>query len=336
MLSRHADACYWIGRCVERAEATARALDVHYHAALESLLPASVDDPEDSGALSPWKAVLAVTGSAHAFEPRYKLASDRNVLQFFVLDRENSNSIFSIWSAARENARTVREMIASEMWECLNVSYLQLQEWTLDRVLDGSPHEFFQSVQNASHLFQGVLDRTLLFDETRDWLDVGRFLERGGQTARLLDIKYHQLLPATRSADPGSVSPETYGIGGPLDIQGWIAVLRSVSAFEMFRKRHRDGFRPPAIVDFLVLGPAFPASIRHCVDRVGQCLQRISGSASEEPAGESERLIGRLQADLTYARPEEIIIGGLHEFALDVQSRCAQIGSAITHEYFSY
>ncbi|HLK56969.1 MAG TPA: alpha-E domain-containing protein [Chthonomonadaceae bacterium] len=341
MLCRDADACYWIGRYVERAEATARMVDVHYHAALESALPAGQGSFEESE-LRPmrWQSLLAISGSADAFYKRYGAENDRDVLHFFAFDLENSNSILSTWKYARENARSIRELLASEMWETLNVSWLQLKEWNTERVLAGVPHEFFQMVKDASHLFQGILNRTMLMGETRDWLDTGRFLERACQTARLLDVKYHDLLPAYAPADSRPTGTENgsgpYGVGGPLDMHGWIAVLKSVSAFEMYRKTHRDGIRPAQIVEFLVLNPQFPASVRHGIGRVEGCLRRISGNRGDEAINEPERLIGRLRADLTYTRPEEIIADGLHEFLDGVQRRCAAVGHAITRTYLSY
>ena len=340
MLCRDADSCYWIGRYVERAEATARMVDVHYHAALESALPVGQGSFEESE-IRPmrWQSLLAISGSADDFYKRYGEENDRDVLHFFVFDLNNSNSILSNWKSARENARSIRELLASEMWESLNVSWLEFKQWDADRVLATSPHEFFQTVKNASHLFQGILNRTMLMSETRDWLDTGRFLERACQTARLLDVKYHDLLPAYAPAEsrpPGAESaPSPYGVGGPLDMHGWIAVLKSVSAFEMYRKTHRTGIRPAQVVEFLVLNPQFPASVRHGIGRVEGCLQRISGSHGQA-ANEPERLIGRLRADLTYTQPDEIITEGLHEFLDGVQRRCTAVGNAITRTYLSY
>lgn len=344
MLSRDADSCYWIGRYVERAEATARMVDVHYHASLEAPLQARLDG---DGGLQPmqWHTLLAISGSMDAYQSRYEGENDRDVLHFFVFDPENSNSILSTWKSARENARSIREQIASEMWESINVTHLQLREWNVDRILAGSPHEFFSIVKNASHLFQGILNRTMLMSECRDWLDTGRFLERAGQTARLLDVKYHDLLPIHAPDTPGSSltleeprhpPPHPYGVGGPLDIHGWIAVLKSVSAFEMYRKVHHSGITPAKVVGFLVLNTQFPASVRHGVGRVEGCLKRISGNTRDEPTTDPELLIGRLRADLTYTRPEEIIKGGLHEFLDSVQNRCTAIGNAITRTYLSY
>lgn len=351
MLSRDADSCYWIGRYVERAEASARMVDVHYHAALETALPAV--EAEEIPPVSR-QSLLTISGSADAFHLRYDEESDRDVLHFIAFDLENPNSILAAWKAARENARSIREQLASEMWESLNVFYLELREWDVDRVLSSSPHEFFQKVKNASHLFQGILNRTMLMSETRDWLDTGRFLERATQTARLLDIKFHDLLPngsagaSNGMGTPASVSgvgaagnapaavADPLDITGPLDMHNWIAVLKSVSAFEMYRKTYRDGIKPASVVDFLVLSPQFPASVRHCAGRVEGCLRRISGNQREEPGNEPERLIGRLRADLTYSRPEEILLGGLHPFLEGVQQRCAAIGNAITRTYLSY
>src|SRR5579859_3820105 len=234
MLSRDADSCFWIGRYVERAEAAARMVDVHYHTALEAPLPPLSVEGREVSTLR-WHSLLAISGSADAYTARYAHENDRDVLHFFAFDLEHPNSILATWKMARENARCIREQLASEMWESLNVSYLQMREWDVDRLLAGTPHAFFQMVKDASHLFQGILNRTMLMGETRDWLDTGRFLERAGQTARLLDVKYHDLLPAPHNGGAH---------GAAMDMHGWIAVLKSVSAFEMYRKSYQDGIKP--------------------------------------------------------------------------------------------
>jgi uncharacterized alpha-E superfamily protein len=342
MLSRDADSCYWIGRYVERAEAMARMVDVHFHAGLETVLPIADNEIEAGTSTLRWQSLLTISGSGDAYRRRYEAETDRDVLYFFAFDLEHPNSILSTWKRARENARSIREQISSEMWETLNVSYLQLREWDVDRVMAGTPHTFFQMVKDASHLFQGILNRTMMMGETRDWLDTGRFLERAGQTARLLDVKYHDLLPTYNGvggAHGGHVGANG-GHGGSngdeMDMHGWIAVLKSVSAFEMYRKTHQDGITPAHVVDFLVLNTHFPASVRHGIGRVEGCLRRISGNHSEEPSTEPERLVGRLRADLTYSRPEEIIRDGLHKFLDGVQRRCGDIGNAIMRAYLSY
>lgn len=328
MLCRDADACYWIGRYVERAEATARMVDVHFHAGLETISMQQESNPKRP---LRWQSILTISGSLDDFRRRYNEETDRNVLYFFAFDTENPNSILSTWTRARENARAIREQISSEMWESLNISYHAFQRWDVDRILNDSPHAFFQEVKNASHLFQGILNRTMMMGETREWLDTGRFLERGGQTARLLDVKCQDMVP-TLSATSATMP----ALSDLVQVYSWMAALRSVSALEMYRKTYRDGIQPAHVVEFLVLNAQLPASVRHCIERVEACLRRISGNQRGEPMTWPERLLGRLRADLTYTRPEEIIQGGLHAFLQDVQNRCAEIGNAITHTYLSY
>ncbi len=321
MLSRDADACFWIGRHVERAEATARMIDVHYHYGLE--LPSV-------GSTMQWASILTISGSVEDFSARYGETSgedESSILQFFVFDEDNPDSIFSSLRTARDNARGIREQISSEMWQSLNSAFLDLRNWNVDRVLESSPHAFFQRVKNASHLFQGITNRTLMMGESRDFLDAGRFLERAGQTARILDVKYHDLLPQI---------PETETIGGPVDVHGWIAVLKSVGAYEAFRKTFQRGVTPAHVAAFLILNPQFPASVRHSIGRVEGCLRRISGNADAAPANGAERLSGRLHNDLNYLTAEEIIFRGLHEFLADVQTRCNAIGLAIAETYLRY
>ena len=200
MLSREAEACYWIGRSVERAEATARMVDVHYHAALETFLPIALDESREGGEndeVSPiqWHAILAISGNLIGYEAHYGTKNDRDVLYYFGFDPQNPNSILSVWKSARENARSIRDQISSEMWESLNSSYLKLRDWNVDRLLGNGPHEYFQTVRDFSHLFQGILNRTMVMGESARlaWTP-GRFSERADQTTRLLDVKYYDPL----------------------------------------------------------------------------------------------------------------------------------------------
>ncbi len=334
MLSRDADACFWVGRYVERAEATARMVDVHFHSTLENHRP--LPNGEHN-----WQPLLQISGTADQFATEYKSCNDRDALYFFTFDENHRNSILCCWRQARENARAIREHLASEMWESLNISYLQMKEWNVDQVM-AQPHVFFRQVKDASHLFQGILNRTMLMGETRDWLDAGRFLERAQQTARLLDVRFHDLVvpPMSRNLEvPGSLDRSRTlqsSVNVDYDTHAWIAVLKSVSAFEMYRKTHQEGINPALVVDFLVLNPYFPASVRHGVSRTEGCLRRISGRPGEEFNTEADRLLGRLKSDLSFVRAEEILAGGLHEFLQRVQEQCLRIGSAINAQYLSY
>jgi len=333
MLSRHAASAFWIGRYMERAESTARMIDVHYHFGLESPLV---------GEALRWSSILAISGQAEQFERHYARQDERSIVHFFAFDQDNPSSIYSCIRSAREGARSIRDQISSEMWECLNRYYLDFQAWDVDRVLSNSPFAFFQKVKDGSHLFQGITSRTLMVGEVRDFYDTGRFLERADQTTRILDVKYHDLLPryastGTRESASGQLAiADQTSVGGPVDVHGWIAVLKSVGAFEAFSKTYRQGVTPARVAQFLILNPQFPASVRFSVGRVDRCLRHISGNRDLAPLNEAERTVGKLFNDLNFARAEDIVAGGLHEFLQDVQDRCYDIGNAIFHTYLSY
>lgn len=323
MLAREADAMFWIGRYVERAEATARIVDVQYHSELEGAFPLADSGAHDADAL--WGPILAISGAKKLFTTLHgKDQSERSVLDFFAFDKANTNSIAMCVTRARENARGVREMISSEMYESLNMFYLEATRWNVDKILDTSPHAFFQQMKNASHLFNGITARTMPTGEARAFLDCGRLLERADKTARMLDVKYHILQTSRRAAE------------GPLDQHQWTAVLRSVGAYEAFRKTHRFGITPEKVVSYLVLNPMFPSSICYAISRARFALREIGGTLNKPPANRAERLMGRLRADLAYLTADEIMEGGLHEFLDQVQVRCIEIGSAISEAYLHY
>lgn len=334
MLSRHADSAYWIGRYVERAEATARMIDVHYHFGLESPLV---------GSSLRWSSILTISGQEDEYRARNLGEDERSILHFFAFDETNPSSIYACLKGARENGRSIRDQISSEMWETLNRIYLEMREWDVERVLRASPFAFFQLVKENAQLFQGVTNRTLMMGEARDFHDAGKFLERADQTVRILDVKYHDLLPRF-SEEPVAVGAhpqdvyhaDPISVGGPVDIHGWVAVLKSVGAFEAFRKTHRQGVSPALVAEFLVLNPKFPASVRHCVARVDGCLRRVSGNRDSAPTNEAERETGRLHNELDYLRPDEIIANGLHEFLERTLDRLEHIGDAIHRTYLVF
>ena len=322
MLAREADAMFWIGRYVERAEATARIVDVQYHSELEGAFPLAQDGGSDPSAL--WGPILAISGDAALFAALYNDdQAERNVLDFFAFCRDHPNSITSCVSRARENARGVREMLSSEMYESLNMFYLEVTRWDVDKILDISPHTYFSQVKNAAQLFHGITARTMPRDEAWAFLDCGMFLERADKTARILDVKYHILL-----------GPEQ--LGGTLDQHQWIAVLKSVGAFEAFRKANRLGISPSKVVSYLVRNPAFPASIAYAVTRVDRALRQLGGTRGLPASNRAERLVGRLRADLSFITTDEIIDQGLHQFLDQVQVRCIEIGNAISEVYLRY
>jgi len=325
MLSRHADAAFWIGRYIERAEATARMIDVHYHFGLESPLV---------GKALTWESIIAISGQEVLYHQKYRQQDEGSILQFFAFDEDNPNSISNSIKYARSNGRAIRDQISSEMWESLNRFYLEYQTWNVKKVMKESPFEFFAWVKNRSHLFQGITNRTLMIGEPRDFHDAGRFLERADQTARILDVKYHDILP--KFSGDALVQDQASGVGGPADTHGWISVLKSVGAFEAFRKTHREGVTPARVSEFLVLDSKFPASVRHCVGRVNDCLRRVSGNKDLSPRNEAERKVGLLYNELNYMRGEDLIKMGLHQSLEKIQDDCADIGNAIKKTYLRY
>jgi uncharacterized alpha-E superfamily protein len=311
MLSRTANAIYWMSRYVERAENVARFVDVNLNLAL--------DFPE---AAPQWAPLVATTGDSELFEARYGEASRDNVLSFLTFDLEAPNSIISCLARARENARSVREAISSEMWEQVNRAYLMVMEAASSgRPLD-APHDFFTAVKQASQLFVGVTYLTMSHNESWHFGRLARLLERADKTSRILDVKYYLLLPGV--AD----------VGMTVDEVQWAAVLRSASAFEMYRKRH-GSITPAKVVEFLLLSRRFPRSVRYCLDKSERSLHAITGTQVGSWTNAVEREMGRVVADLAYAEISVILRDGLHEHIDDLQRRMNRVGDAVHTTFFA-
>ncbi|HEY2713282.1 MAG TPA: alpha-E domain-containing protein [Chthoniobacterales bacterium] len=313
MLSRVADSLYWMARYMERAENDARILDVN----LQLLL----DLESEADAMQHWAPVIASLEETDLFDSLYGTADERSVTEFLALQKENPNSILSCLTLARENARTTREQISSEMWEQINRLYLFVQSEAARELLVSSPHEFFKQVISGSHLFQGITGSTMTQGEGWDFICIGAFFERADCASRLLDVKYHILLP----------SGET--VGGNVDTIQWMAVLKSCSALEAYRKAYTGPLAPWKVAEFLITHRDFPRSIRHCVDSFDAALHRISGVGESSYANESERLSGRLRSDLAYVTIGEIFEHGLHEYLEQIQRRLAEVGDAMYATY---
>lgn len=313
MLSRVADSIYWMARYVERAENVARFMEVN--------LQLMLDDPE--GAAGQWAPLIFTTGDQDNFKSRYTEFTQENVIRFLTTDRQNTNSIYSSLTAARENARSVREVISSEMWLQLNTFYLMLRDAAENpaTVLE-RPHEFFTNVRHASHLFAGITDATMSRTEGWHFGRLGRMLERADKTSRILDVKYYILL---RSADD---------VGTPFDEIQWAAVLRSTSAFEMYRKIH-GRITPKGVVDFLMLDDAFPRSVRFCINHARESLHAISGTSLNTYVHPPEKHLGLLNSELSYVVIDEILKEGLHEYVDRIQSSLNLIGNGIHETFFA-
>jgi uncharacterized alpha-E superfamily protein len=313
MLSRAANNLYWMSRHIERAENTARLLDVTYRM---SLLPYRILEPGQSWA-EPWALPLVINGIATAYYERYPgaLSSD-NVLRFMVFDETNPSSIYSCLHAARENARTVRGAITTEMYEDLNAAWLDMRGRTYEGIRAG-PSQFFDWVKMVSHQFRGVTFGTMLRDEGYGFMRLGTFIERADNTARLLDVKYHTLLPS--AAD----------VGGAVDYYQWSALLRSLSAFGSYRKIYRDVITPMKVAELLILRDDVPRSLHYCMNEIYEILQELADESSRE----TERLAGELHAMLHYGRTSQIISFGLHEYLMGFLDRLSALHDEINRQF---
>jgi uncharacterized alpha-E superfamily protein len=311
MLSRAANAIYWMTRYIERAENVARFIDVN--------LNVTLDVPDAHGM---WESILATTGDEAAFRAKFPAADKRSVIQFLAADAANPNAILACLSKARENARSVREIISSEMWQQVNTAYLYVQEATASDAHLDDPAEFFARVKQDSHLFDGLMEATMSHGEPWHFGRLGRLLERADKTARMLDVKYYALLP----------EPTT--VGGAFDDLQWSAVLRSASALEMYRKRrHRITARD--VADFLVFDREFPRSIASCLGRAEGSMKRITGTAPGTSGNTAEKRLGRLRSHVEFLDIEDVFTLGLHEFLHEIQTELNYVGDGIHETFFA-
>ncbi len=312
MLSRVADSVYWMSRYIERAENLARFLDVTFQLMLD--LPS--DAPQQ------WQPLVSTSGDHELFAERYGPATRDSVVQFLTFDPDYPNSILRCVQAARENARSIRETISSEMWENLNDFYQLVMDAALNRNMATEPQQFYHEVRQAGHLFEGITDGTMSHNEGWHFARLGRLIERADKTSRILDVKYFLLLPKIED------------VGTPIDDLQWSAVLRSVSGLEMFRKRHH-GITPERVVGFLVLDRLFPRAIMYCINAADESLHAISGSPPGTFWNSAEKRMGQLRSELAYAHVRDIMGRGLHEFLDSLQIRLNDIGEAIADTFIA-
>jgi uncharacterized alpha-E superfamily protein len=309
LLSRVADALYWISRYLERAEHTARLLDV---AADLRLGRASTTG---AGAIERLYATLGLA----ATDPADAVA----VLDAALLDLSNRSSIASCVQAARENGRQVRDEISSDMWEQLNALYLRVRQMRDEGQTSGRTHYVSRTIIEGIHLFEGVTDATMSHGEGWQYLQAGRFLERADATAALLDAFFRD------EADPEGMPP-------PLDQADWVALLRACSGLEGYCRQNTADVRPERVTDFLLLNAEFPRSIRFAAGRVETALIALGRQGARPRAGRAEQLSGRLRASLDYVQLDEILADGALPYLRGLRRQCGQIHAAIDQSYISY
>ncbi len=314
MLSRTADHLFWMSRYMERAENTARMLDVNHQT---SLLPQSADRAEQG-----WAGLLGISELTAAFGKKFDAVNADNVMQFMVRDISNPSAILSCLEAARENARAVRGKLTTELWETTNQTWLEFNRMLQDDTFERDPAALFEWVKFRSHLSRGVSVGTMLQDESLHFIRIGTFLERADNTARLLDVKFHALAGDYFGAWADDDAPE-------VDFYHWSAILRSVSAFEIYRKVYRNVIRPDKVAELLMLRPDMPRSLAACMNEVVVNLDLVAN----EQSAETRRRAGRLRSDLQFGRIDEILSTGLHAFLTQFLDRVNAIGAGISRDF---
>jgi uncharacterized alpha-E superfamily protein len=308
MLARVADRIFWMSRQVERAENLARILGV-----TSNMMMFGSAALQRQNLMAP----LSITGTEDAFEARHRELDLAALIAFLALDPANPNSIYSCLRWARENAHEVRWQITSEMWETLNGTWLEMRAMRRDRVTGDGAAAFFDWVKDRSHLFRGVTYGTIVRGEAFDFSRLGTFLERADNTARILDVKYHVMLPALSE------------VGGGLDHYQWAALLRSVSAFETYRTLYKDQVLPIKVAQLLILERRMPRSLAACLDEITQSMGRLEGQQDKA----ARRLASELLARLVNADIDEVFQGGLHEYLTACLADISQLGARIQRAY---
>ena len=313
MLSRTADHLFWMSRYTERAENTARMLDVNYQT---SLLPQSA-----AVAQVGWEGLLSISELTNHYRDKYGAIEPRKVMDFMVRDENNPSSIVSCLRAARENARAVRGVLTTELWETENQTWLELGRMLKAKEFERDPSQFFEWVKFRSHLSRGVAIGTMLQDEAFHFYRMGTFLERADNTARLLDVKFH------------AVQSDFFGAASELDQEydfyHWSAILRSVSAFEVYRKVYRDVIKPERVAELLILRADMPRSLHASMNEVVNNLGVVTNDHSQE----TERRAGKLRAELQFGRIDEILATGLHAYLTQFLDRVNELGWRISQDF---
>jgi len=310
MLSRTAYCVYWMSRYFERADNVARFMRV----SMQMLMDLGLEKDE-----SRWAPLVYASGDEKDFQERYGDFSEANVTRFMTFDEENPNSLISCIKSARENARTVREIISTEMWESINEYYHLLSKQSRKRNIDDM-YGFYMQTKMASHLFNGLAEDTMNHGEGWNFARMGRMLERADKTARMLDVKYFLLLPG-----------EDY-VDSPYDAVEWGSVLKSINAFEMYRKRyHRVNYRNAT--EFLIFNDQFPRSMTYCVNAAASSMRFITGHLGLDTDVPAQTEMTKLQHMLASTDITTVLANGLHEF-VDVFQFNLNVVDQVTYESF--
>ncbi|MGB6221131.1 alpha-E domain-containing protein [Haloferula sp.] len=312
MLSRVANALYWMVRNVERADNLARMLEVNEQLLLD------VDHIDLPRFEAFWRPIVQSTGDDTLFEELYPKGRSAEIIEFLCIDKANPNSIRSCIGQARENARTVRDQLSEAIWEELNGLFLFLNSPDADALLSANPQHFHETIRKSANVFNGIISSNLSRDNAWDFMELGRNMERADKITRILD--FTTFLPKE-------------GAEASLIDHHWNATLRACGARSSFQIRFRNHPTPQNIIDFLIFDRNFPRSVRFCIDSADAALHRISGSQRGSFSNEAERASGRLLASLAYGSVDEVLETGLHDYLDGLQTQFNRIGDEIFREY---
>ncbi len=311
MLSRVADSLYWMSRYLERAEHTARLLDLNLNLTL---------DQSSRVAEQRWRLVMS---SLRSVAPDANPCDAYCLTDHLTFNTDNKDSLVSCVTAARENARQVREQISSEMWEQLNQLYLRVRLASIGGIY-AQPHEFYRPVKEGSHLIQGLTDSTMTHGEGWHFIQLGRYIERASAAATLLDVNLRALFDSTDQSTGGQ------------DYISWVALLKSCTSFEAYCQTYTAELRPEWIAEFLLLNPQSPRSVRFAAEMIETSLQAVARLTNSRKTGRAERLAGRLRATLDYSQVDEIMADSIHNYLENIHRQCAQIHNAVQQQYIAY
>lgn len=312
MLSRVADAIYWMNRYIERAENYARFMDVNFNLSLE--LPPNLTEQ--------WRPLVVTTGDWKLYESLYEKANKEKVIYFLGFDPKNPNSIYSSIVKSRENARSIRPELTKEVWEQINFLYYMVKDGLEKKHWKKSdPRNYFVEVKKGCQLLYGIIDATISRSDGWHFGKIGQLIERADKTSRVLDVKYHMLLPNAKE------------VGSPFDIIQWASLLKSVSAYDMYRKKNGK-LTPIGISEFLILDKVFPRSMLKCLTQTEQSLRIISGN-DEGFKNNAEKQLGILQSQLEYVDIHDIFETGLHEYLDNFQKKLNTVSTAVFETFFS-
>jgi uncharacterized alpha-E superfamily protein len=315
MLSRVADALFWMSRYLERAENLSRFVEVNWHMTLD--MPGK-EEWQD------WGALVSTTGDNEMFRERYDSYTQKNVTSFLMFDTTYPHSVISCLRAARENARTVRDIISSEMWEQINAFYHTVENAGKNqRLVYENPYEFCQQIKLRGMMLGGIGNDTMRHDEGWHFCRLGRYLERADKTSRILDVKYFILLPATNF------------VGTAYDDVQWAALLRASGGLDAYR-HHYKRINPGNVAEFLLFDRDFPRAVLHCLMVAQRSLHAISGTPVGNFRNHAEQRLGHLGAEMAYIGIHRVFARGLHEFTDDLQANLNAVNDAIGEVFFGY